>query len=421
MLENFLMILVEQFCIILCLFALYGKKFRLDAYTMCVIVINMLTLYIKQLGYINHMTTIWIFIFILLYSLYEFDKNIKLAATNNALYFIIISLLQLICTMPVMLLQYILDNDAVIVTILNVIVLLIVICLRKRINILANTINSKKWSTLIPVFVCFFMVVMLLVKYKSYGYLPLEIYSIGIVFLLLAIVLTQKWQESRMEADNKKLELEMLTAYNEAFEILIADIRRQQHDVKNHINAIYSQHYTNKTYEELVESQKKYCEFVKVNNKYDKLLSINNTLLGGFLYSKFQAMYQEGIDVEYDIALYTNETTIPSYELISILGVLIDNATEKTLALDLDNKMVMLSVQENEQHIKIYVKNRSEYIKYETLFQMFEEGYSTKGKGRGVGLYNVKEKSKKYNFDISVENQEIDGNNWISFGIIIKK
>ena len=131
MLEN-LCLLIEQFSVIFCLFALYGKKIKIDVFTMSVIGINVMVLYIKYLGYLNEMATILIAMIVFIYCLYEFDKSVKLAIINNVLYLLIISLFQLLAAFAVALLQNILKNDVLIFTILNLIIMIVVILIGKN-------------------------------------------------------------------------------------------------------------------------------------------------------------------------------------------------------------------------------------------------------------------------------------------------
>ena len=52
---------------------------------------------------------------------------------------------------------------------------------------------------------------------------------------------------------------------------------------------------------------------------------------------------------------------------------------------------------------------------------MFEDGYSTKGEGRGIGLYHVRKLVQKYKIDLAVENQNQEEQNYICFSIIMKE
>ena len=64
----------------------------------------------------------------------------------------------------------------------------------------------------------------------------------------------------------------------------------------------------------------------------------------------------------------------------------------------------------------IAADDTGEGIKKEDLEHIFENGYSTKGEGRGTGLYQVKKLVDSLNGTISVETQEGIGTSFsISF------
>ena len=55
-------------------------------------------------------------------------------------------------------------------------------------------------------------------------------------------------------------------------------------------------------------------------------------------------------------------------------------------------------------------------ISEKNLERIFENGFSTKGEGRGTGLYQVKEMVERYGGEITVESQEGIGSSFsISF------
>ena len=67
------------------------------------------------------------------------------------------------------------------------------------------------------------------------------------------------------------------------------------------------------------------------------------------------------------------------------------------------------------------IVDEAQFLTREQVEQLFENGYSTKGSERGLGLARVKQIADKYNLDIQVENQEINKKNRIVFRLVIKK
>lgn len=52
--------------------------------------------------------------------------------------------------------------------------------------------------------------------------------------------------------------------------------------------------------------------------------------------------------------------------------------------------------------------------------KFLQRGYSTKGKGRGLGLYHLKKLMAKYDGDILIQNKLIDERPYFSIAVKIK-
>ena len=101
-------------------------------------------------------------------------------------------------------------------------------------------------------------------------------------------------------------------------------------------------------------------------------------------------------------------------------GNLLKNAVEAVKTQQVE-KQIHLSCTENENEFCLGVRNRSEKIPLDEMGRFFEKGYSSKGSGRGLGLYNVKEICEKYGVDIVCDNTEVDDKNWFFIELHIKK
>lgn len=86
----------------------------------------------------------------------------------------------------------------------------------------------------------------------------------------------------------------------------------RQHEFKNHIAAIFSTHYTYKTYEKLVQAQEEYCKKILDENKYNSLLLLGDKILAGYLYGKFQEAEDDGIEIDYKVASKIEKTQVPT-------------------------------------------------------------------------------------------------------------
>jgi len=107
---------------------------------------------------------------------------------------------------------------------------------------------------------------------------------------------------------------------------------------------------------------------------------------------------------------------VPSEALVTITGNLIDNALDAMnvpLALSDDEakkqKELKISVMTLPGKMLITVKDNGPGISKENAAHIFDNGFSTKGSGRGVGLYHTKQLIESLGGSISFESQEGSG------------
>ena len=413
MVEN-LYYLVEDITMIICLFGLFRKRVNINILTMETLVINLIIFNLMLQGYIGKIYSVLELIVVFVYTLYEFKENIKLTLANFFLCIIFITIVQLLSAFPMLIIRKVITNDSMLLLVINLMVMFMILFLKDKLGYISSYISKTKWLSILPIFICFIDIIMLLIQFKNYKSIKFDMYFIILTFTILVLCLINKWYQSKVESELKSNELRVVSTYNNTFDKLVDDVRKRQHNIKNHFNTIYSLHYTCQSYEELIERQKKYCNYIIHTNRFDKLLT-------GFLYSKFHEVEEYGVQLEYNVKLETTKLPIPMYEIITILGILIDNAREKAEMLEKGEQIVKIDIYENDRYICFKVKNISEYIRFDCIMLFFQKGYSTKGSNRGLGLNIVKQKSLEYDFDTLVENEKKDDQNWIVFGILLKK
>ena len=104
--------------------------------------------------------------------------------------------------------------------------------------------------------------------------------------------------------------------------------------------------------------------------------------------------------------------------LISVIGNLLDNAFD-TMNESNDyetHKELMFGIYSKPGAVLITVDDTGRGIKDINMEKIFENGFSTKGEGRGTGLYQVKTMVENFGGKITVESQEDVGSSFsISF------
>lgn len=109
---------------------------------------------------------------------------------------------------------------------------------------------------------------------------------------------------------------------------------------------------------------------------------------------------------------------LPSELMVTVIGNLIDNAFE---AINIKNiqrqKELRFGIYSRENALLITVEDTGIGISKDNLEHIYDNGFSTKGEGRGTGLYQVKEMIEAIGGKITVESQENVGT---SFTVIFQ-
>ena len=112
------------------------------------------------------------------------------------------------------------------------------------------------------------------------------------------------------------------------------------------------------------------------------------------------------------------DMNLPSEMLVTIIGNLLDNAFDamNESADYKDHKELMFGIYSKSSAVLITVDDTGNGIKTEDMDRIFENGFSTKGEGRGTGLYQVKVMVENFGGKITVESQEGVGSSFsVSF------
>lgn len=104
--------------------------------------------------------------------------------------------------------------------------------------------------------------------------------------------------------------------------------------------------------------------------------------------------------------LKNEDISIPSEALVTITGNLIDNALDSmNKDTSKNEKELSLGIYTRPGELLIIVKDTGTGIPDEIKEKIFENGFSTKGPGRGIGLYHVKQLVSSLGGTITVESQ----------------
>lgn len=218
------------------------------------------------------------------------------------------------------------------------------------------------------------------------------IYFVICLFLVLIYTSSSKQQ---MLLNLQTKEYEQLVEYTETIEKLYDDIRNQKHDFMNVLFSIKG-YIDKEQYKELKNYYyssvlKEYNE--KQSNMFISSLNlIQNPGLKGILSYKLNQATSEGVNVFLNIFSSVKIQGIGNLDLCKIVGILIDNAIEASF--ESTQKEIHLGMDTDETGVSITIGNS--YLFEPNIDNVFKRGYSTKGKNRGLGLFNVKETLSRY-------------------------
>jgi len=227
---------------------------------------------------------------------------------------------------------------------------------------------------------------------KIYNLTAFAIYFVICLFLIF-LYFTSNNQKLILEQQTR--EYEHLIEYTGVIENLYEDIRNQKHDFMNVLFSIkgfldnnqfdkLKDYYNNDI---LAEYDEKHPNCI-----LSSLNMIKHPGLKGILAYKLNQAVNTNINVFVNIFEVIHITGMETIDLCKIVGILIDNAIEASI--ESSRRELHLGIEENERGVSTIIANT--YRIEPDLNQIYKRGFSTKGKNRGLGLYNVKETLSRY-------------------------
>ena len=222
---------------------------------------------------------------------------------------------------------------------------------------------------------------------------------IAIVFFV-ALVMTYAYalaQQKQMEFEIKVKAQNDLETYTKDLEDAYGEMRRFRHD---HLNILYGLiGYTEdmnqdglKAYlnQNLVTAKE---SLAALDKAMDHLKFIHLPELKGILAVKFTQVQSQGINLKLDITKPIDEIPIEPVELCRIVGIIVDNAVEELLSQEYEHKELSFGIIIDGSDTLIICTNTCKTSP--PIEDIFSLDYTTKGPGRGLGLYDLKQICKK--------------------------
>ena len=195
-------------------------------------------------------------------------------------------------------------------------------------------------------------------------------------------------------ARRRQLQIYDLEQSNTQMDDLNHTLRAQRHDFLNHLQVVYSLMEMNEYGEATDYLEKVYGEIRAVSS----FLSTRSTAVNALLKVKAGACAQENIALTLDITSPLDGLPMPAWELCRVLGNLIDNAMDA--ARQAEKPRIRIKIAEDIRAYLFLIENNGAAIPESLLSSIFQEGVSTKGENRGMGLSIVKNTLKPYGGDV---------------------
>ena len=372
-----------------------------------------------------HKNSIWNFInyiFSFIYIQLVYQMSLKRSFLIFFISSFMIAAIELILLLPAQIFLKNFLSEETIPCVTDICALLSGIFLVKRLKKELIDAILETGNEFIKVFIilCFSVILYGISGYKIHTSFSLSNYFLFVIFIVtvsLLIVLWQKEYCARIEQEN---EWKFREIYEKAFEELIIKIQSRQHEFDNHLAVLKSQIFICQSYEELKAVEKDYMKELKeYKSEFYDLLRLKNPILAGLLYTKFCKAKELEIHISYEVSVCQIDCAISMCKIVEVLSILLDNAIEKLAELETEKRQMIVCIEEQEG-LNIEIRNRAEYIDYDILKKFFEDGYTTKEKGRGLGLYHLKNIVSANKGKLSIRNEEKDGKNYICICVKLK-
>ena len=232
-------------------------------------------------------------------------------------------------------------------------------------------------------------------------------YSFILLFTCVILAMSIK-KETSYQA--KQIQLEQLQEYTNNLEQLYMDMRKFRHDYINILSSMagFMEEENIKGLQEYFDNHI-YPLNDKINSNNYKLGLLKNikiTEIKGLIATKLIRAQELGVDINIDITEEITEIDMDIIDLVRCLGILLDNAIEA--AIKSKEKIVNLGMINKGKSVIILIINSCEN-NIGPIAQLFKEGYSTKGNGRGLGLSTFKNTIDTYSnivVDTEIENNK---------------
>ena len=221
---------------------------------------------------------------------------------------------------------------------------------------------------------------------------------ISIIYVVILMMFIYFRHASMLQEEKTQMQAEMLgqqEMYIQELESIQRSMRSFRHDYKNMMSSLYLQSREGNI-EEIEKNIHGLIDDFDENidrkmNLTVQMANIRISELKSLLYKKITEIQKKGIDFRMEVMYPVDETGMKPLDLSRVLGILLDNAIEAVEQVHGDISLVISSQADG---VHIILDNTADQDV--DISKIYEDGYSTKGSGRGTGLYSLREITANY-------------------------
>ncbi|WP_126310832.1 sensor histidine kinase [Methylomusa anaerophila] len=244
-------------------------------------------------------------------------------------------------------------------------------------------------------------------EYFSAAYFYFYVAVVTIILPIMIIVVIRQFVTLTKSEIDFRIQLDTLRHVKE----LLQTMRVQRHDFTHELQVVYGLLEV-REFQEARDYLKKSVNEVAAASE---LVKTDNLGVTALLYTKTGLAEARKIDLQVKVDTNLRKLPLEARDINLILGNLIDNAMDAVAELPAAVRKVEVNVREELEGHVVEVKNYGPPIPPAIVTEIFKPGFSTKGEGRGMGLYSIQRLVHKYKGNVRVTS----GNNCTCFQVVI--
>lgn len=220
---------------------------------------------------------------------------------------------------------------------------------------------------------------------------------IQVIFIILLATYAYRRQKESFEKKLMIDQLENLKQYTQQLDSDQREMHKFRHDYKNILNSLNEIAETNNndslknSLTELEGYSNSYFNNISMDD-FKGLEYISNSYIKSIIISKLKIIRSKNIACYFECRSYISSVNIEIFDLVRILGILIDNAIE-AVEIQKQGKISIILIEEHGNFDAIIKNTVSEPI---SISQINNHGFTTKKNHSGFGLENIQDIKKKY-------------------------